>query len=99
MSDDIDRKSIIRAIARKNDKLYTEANAVCFYAKDLALPAAIRAYREECLKLGSDDGQLRAVDLLYDRVLRYQAEHPEEVKVPDVDPGEEFERIVMGLPE
>ena len=87
----IDRKFTIIATANKSHKLYTEESSVLFLAKDRALPAALRAYRKECERIGAEQPQLDAVDLLIQRVDQWQLEN--ETKIPDVDPVLESEAL------
>ena len=84
----VDWKFRIDATALHNGKHYTERDAVLLLCKDRAVPATLRFYREECVRLGCQENQLRAVDLLIGRVERWQADHPERLKVADIDGDE-----------
>lgn len=86
----IDRKFTIRAMCREHAHAHTEADSVLFLAKDRALPATLRFYHEECVRLGVDERQLEGVRLLIERVERFQTEHTEIVKLPDVDPSADW---------
>ena len=83
----IDRKFEIQARCIEHDHVYDDRHAVLMLAKDLALPNTLRFYRSECLRLGAAENQLRGIDLLIERVDRYQAANPTVCKVPDVDDG------------
>lgn len=61
---------------------------VVFLARDKAFLPTLRYYRRECEHLGAADPQLAAVDNLIARVEAWQKAHPDEMKLPDVDPGE-----------
>lgn len=83
----IDRKFNFIAINPINRHVYTQDNGVVFVAKDKALPATLKFYREECKRLGSNPEHLESIDLLIKRVEEFQANN--EVKVPDTHlPGE-----------
>lgn len=89
MNKSVDLKFRINAISRKSGKAYTDQNAVLFLASDKALPAALRAYRDECVKLGADPAQIESLGLLIRRVEEYHAGHFHEVKIADVGPKSE----------
>jgi len=89
----IDRKFTIRAVNPINKKEYTEENSLLLCAKDLAVPAAIAAYQQECIKLGCSDEHIESVGLLYERVIEYQEEI--EQKIPDTI-GDEIDRCLHG---
>lgn len=77
----IDRKFQLLAVNPVNGKIYTEANAMVFCAKDAALPAALKAYRQECLRIGANPEHVESVGLLIERVEQYQCEV--QSRVPD----------------
>lgn len=81
----IDRKFTIQATCREHGHAHTEADSALFLAKDIAFPAALRAYIRECVRLGADERQIAAAKAMMERVVKYQAEHPDLIKVPDVD--------------
>jgi hypothetical protein len=81
----IDRKFTFCATCCEHDHMHSHMDALVFLAKDKALPATLAYYRDECLTLGAKEEQIKGIDLLIERVLRYQHEHPEKVKVADVD--------------
>lgn len=81
----IDRKFRIVAWCIEHDHIYDDGHGVFFCAKDKAFPVALRAYRVECERIGAAPAQLRGIDLLIERVDRYQAANPGILKVPDVD--------------
>ena len=82
----IDRKFKIQATSINSGNVYTENEAVCFLAKDRAFLMALPAYLEACKTIGAGPDQLKAVELMIERVREYQAANPHKVKVPDVDP-------------
>jgi hypothetical protein len=86
---DIDRKFNINAISRNSGKAYSHQNAVLFLAKDKAFALTLPTYLEKCREVGAGPDQIRAVELLIERVNLYQSACPGEVKVPDVDPIKE----------
>ena len=89
----IDRKFQINAVCRAHHHLHGENDAVLFLAKDAALPATLRAYREECFRLGVDERQLKGIDLLIERVDRFQVENQSAVKLPDIDADKEEDYV------
>jgi hypothetical protein len=56
---------------------------IVFRAKDLAVPAVLLAYYDECARRGSPESHLKGVMDLYERVDRWQMGHPDQCKVPD----------------
>lgn len=56
---------------------------VVFLAKDNAFAAVLPLYREECVRRGCDEEQIRAADALIERVTAWRAAHPERLKNPD----------------
>src|SRR3990167_4068316 len=85
---EIDWKFQIHATALHNGKLYTECGSVLFLVKDLAFLPALRFYREEGERIGAAPNQLRGIDLLIGRVEAWQREHPDLMKVPDIEGDE-----------
>ena len=81
----IDRKFEISAMCIEHGHSYDHNHAILFLAKDLATPATLRFYHNECRRLGAEEAQLRAIDLLIERVERYQKMNPSILKVADVD--------------
>lgn len=81
----IDRKFIITAKCSEHEHSYDDNHGVFFCAKDLAFPAALRAYRAEAERIGAGPGQLGGIDRLIERVARYQVVNAGICKVPDVD--------------
>ena len=90
----IDRKFKILAVNPATGKSYTDQEGVFFCAKDRALPAALRAYSTECIRLGANPEHVASIGLLLERVKRYQAEV--EAKVPDTL-GPELDRCIHGV--
>ncbi len=90
----IDRKFIIAAQNPINGKVYTQDNALLLCAKDRAVPVALKAYQEECKRLGSNYEHITSIGLLIERVEQYQAEI--ESKVPDTV-GLERDRCINGV--
>ena len=81
----IDRKFKILAVCTEHDHAYDDNHAVLLLAKDLAAPATLKFYRQECERLGAAPAQLRGIDLLIERVERYQVANPRVLKVADVE--------------
>ena len=81
----IDRKFNFSAICTEHGETYTHHEAMVFLAKDKALVPTLEFYREECEKLGAMPAQMLGIDLLIERVRRYQAENQEKIKVADID--------------
>jgi hypothetical protein len=82
----IDRKFEFEGRCTEHDHIYTHFEGVLFLAKDRAFLAVLPDYRRRCEELGVGSEQLQGIDLLIQRVERYQREHPDKVKIPDVDP-------------
>ena len=93
MKMEIDRKFQISAIHSTKGTYHSERSSVLFLAKDKALPATLRFYRDECARLGSDERQLKGIGLLIERVENFQAVNPSVIKVADIDPGPEEIRV------
>ncbi len=85
----IDRKFVITATSRVSGKMYSENNAVLFLAKDKAFLLALPTYLEKCKEVGAGPDQIKAVELMIQRVEQYQTNNPTLVKIPDVDPVKE----------
>ena len=92
--DAVDRKFRILAVNPVNGKIYTEKNAVVFVAKDKALPAALRAYKAECERIGADANHVTSVGLLIERVVEFQ-DYMGGGRVPDTV-GAEIPRCING---
>lgn len=90
----IDRKFRLLAVNPVTGKIYTEDNAMVFCAKDKAVPAALKAYREECIRYGANPEHLESIGLLIDRVELYQ--RVVESRVPDTV-GDEIPRCIGGV--
>lgn len=89
----IDRKFNIFAKNPVNGNEYTHENALLLCAKDKAVPAALKAYRDECEKLGANPEHIQSIELLMERVNNYQENI--ESRVPDTI-GDEIERCIDG---
>lgn len=87
----IDRKYHIQATNFTNGKKYDETNSLLLCAKDKAVPATLTAYRNECIKLGSNKEHIESIDLLIGRVIEYQ--NTIENHVPDTL-GDEIPRCL-----
>jgi hypothetical protein len=85
MNEPIDRKYTFCATSCEHSREHSHMDAMVFLARDQALPRTLVYYREECMNLGAQPEQLKAIDLLIERVLHYQHEHASQVKVADVD--------------
>jgi len=62
--ENVERKFQLLAVCREHGHTYTEIDSILFLAKDKALPATLRFYRDECVKLEADANQVIGVDLL-----------------------------------
>jgi len=89
----IDRKFHITATHLTKGTTFTSRDGVFFKAGDKGMVKMLMAYRVICEDLGAEENQLRGIDLLIERVIRYQAEYPEKCKVADIDPGMEEEYV------
>ena len=89
----IDRKFVFEATNPCNGKKYTNRNALVLCAKDLAVPAALEAYKAECVKLGSNPEHIESIGLLIERVKQYQLV---ERHVPDTELECEIARCIRG---
>jgi hypothetical protein len=89
----IDRKFQIFAVNPSNGHEYTEQNSLLLCAKDAAVPAALKAYHDECVRLGANPEHIQSVCLLIERVEKYQAEV--EKRIPDTV-GSEIPRCIDG---
>jgi len=92
----IDTKYVFRGFKAEGGpfvSMVTQNNAIVFKAGDLAFALVLPRYRDICSDLGADERQLKAIDLLIERVKAYQKNNPELCKVPDVDAGEEEKRV------
>jgi len=90
----IDRKFIIDAKNATTGVEYNQHNSLLLCAKDKAVPAALKAYLEECIRLGSNHEHLESINLLIDRIEEYQKTVYS--KVPDTL-GEEIPRCIDGI--
>lgn len=89
----VDRKFKIKATCVAHDHVYTEQDSILFLAKDPAVPPTLEFYRRECQRLGADERQIKCIDLLIERVKKFQSENYDKVKVGDVDQGKEEEIV------
>ena len=90
----IDRKFKINAVNPCNGNTYTEKDSLLLCAKDKAVPAALRAYKEECARLGANVEHLESIELLIGRVEKYQSEV--ESHIPDTVGKCEIARCING---
>jgi hypothetical protein len=81
----IDRKFTFSATCCEHEHEHSHMDAMVFLAKDKALAPTLEFYGAQCEHLGAAPEQLHEIALLIDRVQNYQAEHPDLVKVADVD--------------
>lgn len=89
----VDRKFKILAVNPVNGKIYTEENSLLLCAKDAAVAPALYAYLKECRRIGANDEHCESIQLLIDRVHRFQAEI--ECRTPDTV-GAEIPRCING---
>jgi len=74
-------------VMRKRDG-QVERDFVVFVPRDKLLPELLRHYRLLCEAAGANALHLEAIDQLRVRVMKWQQDHPKEVKIPDTSPGE-----------
>lgn len=84
----IDKKFHFVATNPVTGKTYTDNDGLILLAKDRAVPAALRTYRAECVRLEAAPEQIEGVDRLIERVDRFQAGNPDLLKVADLTPEE-----------
>jgi hypothetical protein len=77
----IDRKFTISATNPVNGNSYTEKDALLLCAKDKAVPVALKAYQEECARIGANPEHIQSVGLLIERVIAFQKKNGS--RVPD----------------
>lgn len=92
----IDTKFTFVAICREHNHEHTQDDGMVFLAKDKALPKTLRHYLSICQSMGADARQIQAVKALIKRVDQYQLDHPNQVKVADVDDTEIGRAIAHG---
>jgi hypothetical protein len=85
MDEPIDRKFTFCATCTEHSHEHSHMDAMVFLAKDKALPATLNYYKVACEARGAKPEQIKGIELLIQRVLRYQEGHPELIKVADVD--------------
>ena len=85
INEPIDRKFTFCATSCEHDAEHSHMDAMVFLAKDKNLPDTLRYYQNCCQESGASVEQLMGIGLLIERVVRFQAEHPDRVKVADVD--------------
>jgi len=90
----IDTKFTINAQCIEHNHFYTESEAVLFLCKDQAFLPTLRYYRHVCVQVGAGERQVRAVDKLIERVVQWQRDNPDKMKVPDVDEGPAGDRVL-----
>lgn len=88
----IDGKYTFLAVNKCTGNSFDQTEGVCFRVHDAALVATLRAYLEECKRLGADDGQILGCEKLLERVLDWQSSH--NIKVPDVSNDCELDHVV-----
>jgi UV DNA damage repair endonuclease len=89
----IDRKFKIAATSINNGHKHSQQDAILFLASDALLPALLDKYKELCIENMADDRQIKAVELLKERVVTWQTINKKKVHVPDVDEGKEEKRV------
>lgn len=90
----IDRKFKFVATNPCKGNVYTEENAMVFCAKDRAVPTMLLAYIEKCKEIGCGMPHLQSVNLLLQRVIKYQLEV--EGRIPDTESRCEIGRCIDG---
>lgn len=82
-TDRLDGKYIAEIRKADTGELIPNDEWILFRAKDLALPATLLAYYDECRRRGSPVSHLQAIMALYERTNDWQMAHPDLCKVPD----------------
>jgi hypothetical protein len=72
---------------------YTEEDAIVFLAKDVLLVPLLHYYLRLCGQYRVGVAQTEGIRLLVDRVEAWQRGHLDLLKLPDVDPGPEADRV------
>ena len=83
MSEILDQKYIIHARKAGTDYIISQDEAILFRAQDKALVPTLKAYKEECKKLGCSEDHLGGITALIDRVKIWQSKNLSRVKRPD----------------
>lgn len=91
----IDRKYKIMAVNPCSGNVHTEEDAILFLAKDLAVLPMLETYVEECNLLGCEATHLDSINLLIERVEKYQKNVT--TKIPDTNTTCEIERCIKGI--
>lgn len=68
----IERKYHVTAQSTQTGLVHDENHAMVFLARDPALPATLGFYLDRCREMGAAPEQIKAVELLVQRVTRYQ---------------------------
>ena len=89
----IDRKFNIIAVNPVSGNLYTSANALLLCAHDKAVLPTLVEYHKQCRSLGCNVEHLQSIDLLIERVQRFQT--AQYSKIPDTI-GAEIPRCLHG---
>lgn len=88
MSQKLDGKFHGIIAKNKDQSIVPQDQWIVLLAKDNAVPATLRFYRDECHRLGASKQQLRAVNQMIERLEAWRVDHPDLCKVADVEPGE-----------
>jgi len=88
MAERLDGKFKGTIVKCKNNQLVPPDQYMIFLAKDNAFPATLRFYRDECERVGASPEQVKAADVMIERVEKWRAKYPDLCKTPDVLPGE-----------
>jgi len=74
----------------KDDSIVPEDEWIVFLAKDNCVPSLLALYKQLLRDRKAGQAQIDAVQRMLDRVIWWQEQHPEKVKVADIDPGEKL---------
>jgi hypothetical protein len=85
---EIDKKFKFLALNPCTGNYYTQKDAFVMCAKDQAVPATLKTYINECVRLNADENQIKSAQLLLKRVLEFQNIFP--TKIPDVSTSREI---------
>jgi len=90
----VDLKFRFQASHAKTGKQHSEKDAVVFLANDDVLPGTLHVYLQECKRLEAEKEQIEGVERLIKRVDAWRANHPDQGKVPDIEPGPEAKQVL-----
>lgn len=93
--ENLDRKFEFVARHTTKGKAVTHREGIVFLAKDNIVPAMLKFYREESIRQGVGKAQILGLNLLIDRVDKWRKENKGQLKLPDIDNGEEYSQVCV----